>query len=346
MNQAYLEAAGADSPGNPFRKRYAEALEELVVRRQQSVDQARAAYIDPHKLYENKELYRRDFIQMLGWPLNEYTFGEVRGIQTIHAGHTETADIYRLQLEAWPSLPFYGILFVPSVREDKIPLVISQHGGQGTPELCSSLFGSSENYHQMTQRILSRGAAVFAPQLLLWDKEKYGVMHDRQQTDVRLKQLGGSIAAVEIACLRRCLDYLCTQLPFVDAARIGMAGLSYGGFYTLFTAAAEPRIKAAYSSCFFNSRYAYPWQDWVWQGSAGRFLDAEVAALIAPRALYIEVADQDELFAPDGAISEYNRLAAYYQAQNASHMLRFEVFAGNHELNSADAGMDFLFSHL
>jgi dienelactone hydrolase len=42
----------------------------------------------------------------------------------------------------------------------------------------------------------------------------------------------------------RAIDYLQT-LDFVDAERIGMIGHSYGGHSTIFTAALEPRIKAA-----------------------------------------------------------------------------------------------------
>lgn len=45
----------------------------------------------------------------------------------------------------------------------------------------------------------------------------------------------------------RAVDYLQT-LPFVDAEAIGMVGHSYGGHSTLFTAALEPRIKAAFAS--------------------------------------------------------------------------------------------------
>jgi len=45
----------------------------------------------------------------------------------------------------------------------------------------------------------------------------------------------------------RGVDYLQT-LPFVDAGAIGMVGHSYGGHSTIFAAALEPRIKAAFAS--------------------------------------------------------------------------------------------------
>src|SRR5438067_13013711 len=45
----------------------------------------------------------------------------------------------------------------------------------------------------------------------------------------------------------RAVDYL-QSLPFVDGARIGMVGHSYGGHSTIFAAALEPRIRAAFAS--------------------------------------------------------------------------------------------------
>lgn len=45
----------------------------------------------------------------------------------------------------------------------------------------------------------------------------------------------------------RAVDYL-QSLPFVDGKRIGMVGHSYGGHSTIFAAALEPRIKAAFAS--------------------------------------------------------------------------------------------------
>jgi dienelactone hydrolase len=163
--------------------------------------------------------------------------------------------------------------------------------------------------------------------------------------DARLKQLGGSITALEIYQLQRCLDALVTR-PEVDPQRIGMVGLSYGGFYTLFTAAVETRIRAALSSCFLNDRTRYAGPDWTWNGAALTFFDAEIAALVCPRALYIEAGDQDELFAVDSARLEAQRAASYYQRLGCPDRFDFKAFPGGHELDPADEGMRFLFKNL
>ncbi len=106
----------------------------------------------------------------------------------------------------------YGILFVRG-KDHKRPLVIAQHGGLGTPEMCSGFF-DSENYNDMTRRILQKGVNVFCPQLYLWDQQRFGRgTPDRTSLDNSLKHMGSSIAAVE-------LDGLAIYGKTAEAARI------------------------------------------------------------------------------------------------------------------------------
>ena len=153
--------------------------------------------------------------------------------------------------------------------------------------------------------------------------------------------MGSSITALEIFKIQRSLDFLLARYPIEDG-RVGMTGLSYGGFYTLYTTAAEPRIKAAFSSCCFNDRYAYDWSDWVWFDSAGRFLDAEICGLIAPRPLAIEVGVSDELFSVALANREIQKVSAIYDALGIQDRLFYREFEGGHEYGKDDAGIEFL----
>lgn len=334
----------------PYREQYLTGLEGLLERRRRELDCRRAAYMTPEALAGDPEKYRRDFISMLGWPLTDYRHNSQPAVRQSFVGEDGEKRIYRLQLEIWEGLWFYGLLFLPANASGTLPLVISQHGGLGTPELCANFYGSSANYNDMTRRVLRRGAMVFSPQLLLWNKETYGVDYNRTQLDAAFKQAGGSITAVEIFSIRRSLDWLLEQSfdgcrP--DPMEVGMIGLSYGGFYTLFTAAAEPRIASAYASGFFNDRYrTRSFCDWTWQDAAGRFKDAEIAALIAPRSLYLEMGDRDELFDSRYTQREFERLLPFYRAQGAQDRLRLSIFHGVHELDCAEEGIDFLFAGL
>jgi hypothetical protein len=328
----------------------AEILRELqafVAGCQGEAARVRRAYFQPDcsspEAYSaSTAAYRQDFKAMLGWPLVGVVSPGSLSVREEPVAEDDLGRILRLWIETLPGLHTYGVLFLPHAP-GRHPLVISQHGGLGSPELCSGFYGDS-NYNHMTRRVLERGCAVFAPQLFLWG-EDYGPKIDRAGLDAQLKQVGGSITALEIYQLQRCLDVLSAR-PEVDPDRIGMIGLSYGGFYTLFTAAVETRIRASVSSCFFNDRTRYAWADWTWRDSALRFLDAEVAGLVCPRALYIEVADQDELFDPAPARQEAVRAASFYQRLGFGERFCFHEFSGVHELDKGDGGIRFLMQKL
>ncbi len=331
----------------PYRAEYLRQFDALVAREGEKAAQARHAFFSPEPsspaAYERStEAYRDQLRAMLGWPLSEPRPEGAPAVRDAFVAEDALGRISRLWIETLPGLELYGMLFVPHGGGHR-PLVISQHGGMGTPELCSGLYGPS-NYNDMTRRVLRQGAVVFAPQLLLW-ADTYGPKVDRPLLDGRMKQLGGSIAALEIFQLQRSLDYLVTR-PEVDPTRVGMIGLSYGGFYTLFTAAVETRIRAALSSCFFNDRAKYAWADWAWPGAAMRFMDAEVAALVCPRALWVEVGERDELFTVETARAEARRVQKWYANLGLTEQFCYHEFDGTHELNLSEAGINFLMEKL
>lgn len=318
--------------GHGYRKTYIEGVERLLEARRAECEQNREQFAAA--LPANREDYRQKYLDMLGWPLNAAPRPILDVIEN-QMFENEHMSITRMQFEFFEGFKFYGILF--RLKSDRpLPLVISQHGGAGTPELCSSFYDSA-NYNDMTDRILKKGVHVFAPQLSLWHTDN-GVPTHRQTFDNSFKQVGGSIAALEIYCLKRCLDYFDT-CSFTNG-KYGMIGLSYGGFYTLYTAAAEPRILAALSCSHFNDREKYNWADKCFQNASNTFLDAQVGALVCPRFLRIEVGDNDELFDPQGAVRAYKQLKKYYV--EAPAQLEFNIFKGVHEFcpHGDDTGID------
>lgn len=342
---------GADI-GNAYRQSQMDEMLAFIEARRCESSKVRDTFFRPDYSSEaayaaSVNRYRSAFFDMLGWPLNDPT--HMRGrlsptAEVTYVGEDELGKIERVVIDAMFGLTLYGILFTPS-GGGKRPAVISQHGGGGTPELCSGFYvENSANYWNMTLRARQEGYIVFAPQLHLWSEE-YGPQNMRAQLDVRLKQLGGSITSVEIFKLMRAIDWLSARED-VDNKRIGMLGLSYGGFYTLFAAAADTRIRAAVSSCFFNDRYKYDWPDWTWFNSGNRFLDPEVCALVCPRALYVEVGKKDALF--DVALAEEpaRRAKSFFDRAGASGKFEYVEHDGEHEFNTGPAPYDFLKKHL
>ena len=339
-----------------FRDDYYKGINAIIDARRKEVDAIRAEYITPEKAAAHREEYRRDLVRVFGWPLTDYDkFSAIpMEVKSGKRFETEDATVYSVQLEVMPELWFYGLYYENKKKKADQPFVIVQHGGAGGPETLAEMWGES-NYSRIADRVVSRGANAFLPGLLLWAKEdapewieKYRPFEkdERDYADFRLRQVGGSITAVEILAIRRVIKYY-LDAGVATRGHIGMTGLSYGGFYTLMTTACEQMIDAAYISCQFSDRYTYDqWPDWIFDGIAEKFRDAEIASLIAPRPLFIEEGDGDDFFKQDPFISECKKTEPFYMAAGAEDKLKYRVFSGGHEFAHDDDGVDFLMNNL
>ena len=312
----------------PYKQSYLNGIERLIAQRQREAEITRAAYAK--NIFEDADRYREDLKAMLGWPLVKHTDGSLPKVVMEKLAEEETHSIYRMRFEILDGVWMSG-LFFRAHGDDKKPLIIVQHGGLGTPELIAGIYGNTGNYNEMLQRVICHGTHAFAPQLLLWD-EKYEVSFDRKAIDARLKRVGSSITAVEIYGITRILDYFEAQSYTSD---FGMVGLSYGGFYTLFTAAVDTRIRSAISCSFFNKRDRVAWSDWTWQNSAEKFDDAEVACLIYPRRLWIEMGKADNLFDSEYTEESFEKLKSLSKSVGID-WVKLIIFDGNHEFCKDD----------
>jgi len=320
------------------KKQYRDGLMHLIAQRQKEAAEKRTEYA--RDIFAKPERYRNDLKKMLGWPLTETGDRALPSVTEEKLAEEDGYGAYRLQVSVLDGLVMTG-LFFRADGEGQKPLVIVQHGGAGTPELISGVYGGTSNYNDMLHRVIRHGVHAFAPQLLLWH-EDYGVPFNRQQMDTQLKMTGSSVAAVEIYGVQRILDYFQAQ-EYVSS--FGMVGLSYGGFYTLFTAAADTRIRSAISCSFFNEREQYPKCDWTWLCSSETFGDAEVACLVYPRRLCIGFGSRDELFAAEPARREFARLRELCAPVGTDWLSGME-FDGKHEFLRDDAPIERLIADL
>ena len=326
------------SAANFCKKAYADGIERWMAIWQKQAERERAQYIQ--NVFDEPEIYRNDLKKMLGKPLTEKREG-IPSVRSERLSDEDGYEIYRMHIEILDGLEMTGLLFKMK-GETPRPLVLTVHGGLGSPEHISGIYGSTTNYNDMLQRVIKRNVHAFAPQLLLWDTKKYAVDYDRKSIDAGLKRVGSSIAALEIYGIQRILDYFEKQ-DYVKS--FGMIGISYGGFYTLYTAALETRIRSAVSCIYFNQRDAYPYEDWIWTSSAEKFDDAETACLIYPRKLYIRIADRDPLFDAKGGIAAFEKLKGYC-GKVGTDWVNFAVFEGEHEFLKDDTPIELLVNDL
>ena len=306
-----------------LKQDYLEGLNRVIEQRQREAAEQRSEYIK--EILRDPDGRRQEFLAALGWPLVGHTDAAPPEVTLTELSREEGYTLYRAGIRVLPGLTMQGLLFKLD-GEERRPLVIVQHGWLGTPEFISGVYGGTANYNDMLQRTLKQGVHAFAPQLLMW-AEDYGVPFDRRQIDGKLKRLGSSVTAVEIYGIMRALDYFETR-PYVST--FGMLGLSYGGFFSLVTPAAEPRIKAAIAGSFFGQRDAHFSPEWTWFDSGRRFDDAEWAALIYPRKLWIQMGDEDWLYKNTRTEEAYEELVKGCE-EVGTDWVKYLIFHGVHE---------------
>ncbi len=333
------------SVSEPVRARYVEGIDTLVERMREQASKRRREFVSPEKMAADREYYRGEYIKTLGLDVLQDVFG--RGVpeyEISFVGEDELCKIERLILIIEGDICFTGLLLTPHKREEKAPLVVMSHGGGGSPELCCDLIGSN-NYGGVVRKLLAEGCIVFAHQLLKWNLSAqycevskiplYTTKYNPSETDNALKQCGTSLVAFEIYSISRAIDLLLSR-DDIDEKKCGMLGLSYGGFYTMYTMAYDARIRIGWSSAIFNDRIKYCWTDMVWMGSATKFLDSEVAGLCAPRKLICDVGKDDTVFTYDTAKKIFPDTRAYFEASGVSENITLNLWNGGHRFDMSN----------
>jgi dienelactone hydrolase len=138
----------------------------------------------------------------------------------------------------------------------------------------------------------------------------------------------------------RTLDYLASR-PEVDRRRLGCDALSVGGYRSFLLAALDPRIKAAVDVGWMTS-YASNIRRHV-INTVGftfhipglyRYLDLpDLAALIAPRSIFVINGSKDTLFPPDGVAKAYRKIEACFRKAGAAEQQRCRLYSAPHQFN-------------
>lgn len=238
-----------------------------------------------------------------------------------------------------------AFLFLPKTGTAPHAAVLChhQHGGQfEVGKAGPAGVGSSPDQHYALE-LSRRGYVTLAPDALCFGERQdptgklKGAGYERFEALHRLTE-GKSLQGKYVWDARRALDYLVSR-PEVDRARIGMIGHSLGGQETLFTTAADTRIRAAVSSCGFASlavlerdRILHNFALFV-PGLAEAGDYGAVLALVAPRPFLVAARTADPIFPRDGIEATVAAARKTYEAQGAADRLATFYEDGAHEFS-------------
>jgi hypothetical protein len=225
-------------------------------------------------------------------------------------------------------------------------------GNATTLELRANIALHHYNYGQEMAR---RGYLTICPDLRVFGERADGgnPYPGRDKCNVHFIRgmiMGLYTLTLNIWDIRRCVDYLQTR-PEVNPVRIGMMGLSQGGTMTTFATAVEPRIVAADIMGYVNSWERFGVQranfcgSQVVPGVFTYFDTHDIAGLIAPRPLLVEMGVHDTCFPIEDLLHGYEGIRRIYAAADAEERLWADIHPGEHAF-AANRAYDFFDRYL
>ncbi len=147
--------------------------------------------------------------------------------------------------------------------------------------------------------------------------------------------VGETMVGWRVWDVMRTIDYLSTRSE-IDSSHIGCMGISGGGTVTVFSAALDPRIRVALVSGYLNT-----FRDSI--GSLAHCIDNyvpgilnwaemhDIAGLIAPRPLFVESGEKDNIFPIRASIASFEEVKKIYSVFGVPDLVEQEVFPEDHQ---------------
>lgn len=259
----------------------------------------------------------------------------------------------RFVIDVEPGLSAVGYLFRPVRVSQPLPAIIACHGHtpdgkdvvMGCPKTTMAAKKISDHHYDYGLQLAKAGFVTVAI-----DWRGFGERDDRELVNqlaeiagrdrcnlnaLRAEIFGETLLGQHIHDGRAVLDYLCDQ-PFVDSAKIGAVGLSFGATMALWLGLADSRIRAIDAACYADQFADFGLRDLNFCGSQvspGLYHLCDVAdlyGLIAPRPLLMQIGRRDECFGLESAMDCFKEVKQIYAAAAASDRLQLDLFDGGH----------------
>jgi len=250
---------------------------------------------------------------------------------------------YEIVIDVHPDVIAGGLLLVPGdIRPgERRAVVVCQHGLEGRP--IDTIAGPGSEgfaaYKAFAARLARLGWVVYAPQNPYRGQDRFRVLQRKANP------LGLSLFSFIVAQHERSLDVL-AALPFVDPARIGFYGLSYGGKTAMRVPALVPRYALSICSGDFNdwirkvvsvehgTSYMFHGEYEMPEWNMGHVANyAELAWLVAPRPFMVERGHRDGCAPDEWVAAEYARARLPFVRMGIPDRTEIEWFDGPHTIN-------------
>jgi dienelactone hydrolase len=269
--------------------------------------------------------------EVLGFPYQSAPlkpeWGESREIKGI--------KLTKIYFQSQPGLWVAGVLAHPAGLTTKRPAVVCVHG-HNHGKVCTLGFDFSSSHSYYGFELAQQGFVTLSIDQWGWG-ERTGVYRGNRRENAEAMYslsallLGMTAVGIRVFDVSRCYDLLST-LDIVDSENFGVIGQSGGGTTSAFTAALEPRVKAAVISGYYcsltDSIFSLSHCACNYIPNLLRWADLpEIVGARAPKPTFIVSGERDGIFPQHGVQTAYRELSEIYKAIGAEANLEIDVWA-------------------
>ncbi|HEV3083297.1 MAG TPA: dienelactone hydrolase family protein [Gemmataceae bacterium] len=203
------------------------------------------------------------------------------------------------------------VTIAPDGKIDAPPNCIVIPDADQTPEMLAGLASGLPPDQQIARRLAENGCRVLVP-VVIDRRATYSAIAGRPPTNQPHREfiyrpafeMGRHVIGLEVQKILAAVGcFKDLNVREKTPRKLGIVGYGEGGLLALHAAALEPRIAVTCVSGYFDSRQNL-WQEPIYRNVFGyltEFGDAELASLIAPRALIIEASQVPLVTGPPAA---------------------------------------------
>ena len=219
-------------------------------------------------------------------------------------GRTANVEIIAVRWPVIGSIHGEGLMLIPTGKI--VADVVALPDADQTPEMICGLAPGVAPESQFALRLAESGCRVLVPTLV--DRsDTFATPPSGQKTNMPDSEyvyrpafeMGRHVIGYEVQKILAAVDWFSSQHPD-ENAKIGVIGYGEGAMLAFYAAALDTRINAACVSGYFDSRQGL-WREPIYRnvfGLLGEFGDAEIASLVAPRALIVEACRAPDVDGP------------------------------------------------
>ncbi len=240
-------------------------------------------------------------------PVTELEFVET----TLEPSLVVEMDTYSIRAVRWQVFDGVfgeGLLLQP--KERPLARIVAIPDADQTPEMICGLAPGVSPEHQFARRLAENGCQVLVPVLIdrrdTWSGSatlnRFTNLPHREWIYRQAFEMGRHLIGYEVQKVLAAVDWFEAEETRQAGTKLktGVAGYAEGGLVAFHAAALDPRIDVALVSGYFDNRDGV-WAEPIYRNVFGllrEFGDAEIASLIAPRALLIEHSDTPTIVGP------------------------------------------------